>query len=163
VHQLNAAEAAEALMPVLRAVSGWCEAAAKNGISPAEIKAMASAFDTTKLEHAAELVSKHEAAKGAKSRVERRGRFPELFDTHHPYGLQPGARAGGAPAARFQFIAIDLLSRFSPGWIRSRPGKLPRSEVQDDPWHSAEDADDHQHELNFPRRMGDQTRSRSRW
>ncbi|MGO4534187.1 type II toxin-antitoxin system HipA family toxin [Leifsonia sp. 2MCAF36] len=79
VYQLNAGDAAEALLPVVSAVSNWREIAAGNGIRAAEIESMASAFDETQLERAAEFVSKHESPTGAKSLSDRRRRLPELF------------------------------------------------------------------------------------
>lgn len=65
VYQLNASDAAEALLPVVRAVNTWREVAAGNGIRTAEIESMASAFDETQLEHASAFVSKHEFPTGA--------------------------------------------------------------------------------------------------
>ncbi|WP_374178912.1 type II toxin-antitoxin system HipA family toxin [Leifsonia sp. WHRI 6310E] len=57
VYHLNAMAAAEALVPVLRAVSTWRETAARNGIGAAEIESMASAFDETQFAHAAAFVA----------------------------------------------------------------------------------------------------------
>lgn len=59
VYQLKAGDAAEALLPVVRAVHKWREIAASNGIRTGEIESMASAFDETQLRHASEFVSKH--------------------------------------------------------------------------------------------------------
>jgi serine/threonine-protein kinase HipA len=59
VYQLNARTAAEALLPVVRAVSAWREVAAGNDIASGEIEVMSSAFDETQLERAAEFVAKH--------------------------------------------------------------------------------------------------------
>jgi serine/threonine-protein kinase HipA len=78
VYQLSAGDAAEELSGVIKAVSSWRETAARNGIRPGEIESMASAFDETQLEHAAEFAAKLERPTSAKSLSERRRRFPEL-------------------------------------------------------------------------------------
>lgn len=59
VYGLTAVAAAEALAGVVRAVGAWGATAASNGIAAAEIERMASAFDETQREYAAEFVAKH--------------------------------------------------------------------------------------------------------
>ncbi|WP_085369658.1 type II toxin-antitoxin system HipA family toxin [Leifsonia sp. NCR5] len=59
VYGLTAVAAAEALAGVVSAVGAWGATAAGNGISAAEIERMASAFDETQREYAAEFMAKH--------------------------------------------------------------------------------------------------------
>jgi serine/threonine-protein kinase HipA len=91
VYRMNIPDAAEALVPVLRAVAKWPETAAGNGIAAAEIDSMASAFDEAQFEYAAKFAIKYELQNGTKSLSGRRRQFPELF--------QDAAEAAGPDAA----------------------------------------------------------------